>query len=162
MLGSDYRDLNCSAARTLEVIGERWSVLIVRDALLGIRRFDDFQRSLGVSRNVLAARLARLVEFGVLRKVAYSEKPLRHEYRLTDRGKDLLPVVLALVEWGDRHAPTADGPPRTFTHAGCGGTIDKRHLRCEACGADIDGAREVRSAPGPGAGAEPGAIRPAA
>lgn len=158
MLGADYPDQNCSIARTLEVVGERWSMLVVRDAFLGVRRFDDFQRSLGLSRNVLAARLARLVELGVLRKVQYSERPARFEYRLTDRGRDLFPVILALVDWGDRHAPTDAGPPRVFQHAGCGGTVDPRHMRCEACGADIDSARDVTALPGPGAEAAPGSV----
>jgi DNA-binding HxlR family transcriptional regulator len=158
MLGSDYRDQNCSVARTLEVMGERWSMLVLRDAFLGVRRFDDFQRSLGLSRNVLAARLARLVELGVLRKERYSERPQRFEYRLTERGRDLFPVLLALADWGDRHAPTEAGPPRVFVHRGCGGTIDPRHLRCEACGTDVDDPRAMEARPGPGAQAPPGTL----
>lgn len=158
MLGSDYRDQNCSIARTLEVIGERWSVLVLRDAFLGVRRFDDFQRSLGISRNVLTARLARLVELGILQRVQYSERPPRDEYRLTDRGRDLFPVLLALADWGDRHAPTAAGPPKRFEHRGCGGRIDPRHLRCEACGADADDPRMVLAVDGPGAAAPAGSV----
>lgn len=158
MLGIDYPDQNCSIARTLEVIGERWSMLVVRDAFLGVRRFDDFQRSLGLSRNVLASRLARLVELGVLRKQPYSERPLRYEYRLTESGHDLFPVVMALVEWGDKHAPAEGGVPKVFRHRDCGGALDPRHMRCEACGADIDSARQVRSEPGPGARTAPVAV----
>src|SRR3954454_20558053 len=103
MLGRTYDDQVCSVARALEVVGERWTLLIVRDALLGIRRFEDFQRDLGIARNVLTDRLSRLVDLGVLDRVAYSEKPLRHEYRLTEKGLDLWPVVFALGKWGDRH-----------------------------------------------------------
>ncbi|MBO9531915.1 MAG: helix-turn-helix transcriptional regulator [Solirubrobacteraceae bacterium] len=155
MLGSDYDGQNCSIARTLEVVGERWSLLVIRDAFLGVRRFDDFQRSLGLSRNVLAARLTRLVELGVLTKVAYSERPARYEYRLTDRGRDLLPVILTLADWGDRHAPNPAGPPRVFLHRDCGGHVDARHMRCEACGADIDSPRQITAPPGPGAKSAP-------
>lgn len=158
MLGSDYEGLNCSIARTLEVVGERWSLLVIRDAFLGVRRFDEFQSSLGLSRNVLAARLARLVELGVLRKEAYSERPVRYEYRLTERGKDLFPVIMSLVDWGDRHAPTAAGPPRVFLHRDCGGAVDPRHMRCHECGADIDAPRQVTSEYGPGANSAPAPI----
>ncbi len=152
MLGSDYPGQACSVARTLEVIGERWSMLVIRDAFLGVRRFDDFQRSLGLSRNVLAARLARLVELGVLRKERYSERPERFEYRLTERGRDLFPVLLTLAGWGDQHAAPEAGPPRRFLHRDCGGAIDLRHLRCSACGIDIDDPRLVDAPLGPGAG----------
>jgi DNA-binding HxlR family transcriptional regulator len=160
VLGSDYRDQNCSVARTLEVVGERWSLLVLRDALLGVRRFDDFQRSLGISRNVLAARLTRLVELGILRRERYSERPERFEYRLTQRGKDLFPVILAMADWGDRHAPTSAGPPRLFLHRDCGGTVDARHLRCEQCQAEIDHVSELLATPGPGAHAPVGELRP--
>jgi DNA-binding HxlR family transcriptional regulator len=133
VLPHTYDSQVCSAARTLEVVGERWTLLIVRDALLGIRRFEDFQRSLGIARNVLTDRLNRLVEEGVLERRAYSEA--RHEYRLTDSGRDLWPVVHALVTWGDRHhAP--DGPPRRFEHRDCGGEVTDRRT-CARCGAEL-------------------------
>src|SRR3954451_7206267 len=136
MLNRTYENQVCSAARTLETVGERWTLLIVRDALLGVRRFDDFQRSLGIARNVLTDRLGRLVDEGVLERRAYSEKPLRHEYRLTDKGRDLWPVVHALVSWGDRHeAP--EGPPVRFAHRDCGGVVDARRM-CERCGAALE------------------------
>jgi DNA-binding HxlR family transcriptional regulator len=142
-------------ARALEVVGERWTLLIVRDALLGIRRFEDFQRDLGIARNVLTDRLGRLVDVGVLERVAYSEKPPRHEYRLTDKGLDLWPVVHALADWGNQHdAP--NGPPVLFTHRGCGGELDDRR-RCTRCGQDVT-VREAKALPGPGAGEHPGAI----
>src|SRR3954453_4732996 len=107
MLGNSYDDQVCSIARTLELIGERWTILIVRDAFLGVRRFDDFQRSLGIARNVLQNRLERLVEHEILERARYQERPERFEYRLTEKGLDLWPVLVSLISWGDRHA--ADG-----------------------------------------------------
>src|SRR4051812_25620460 len=108
VLHRTYDDQTCSVARALEVVGERWTLLILRDAFLGVRRFDDFQADLGIARNVLTDRLGRLVNAGVLEKRAYSERPPRFEYRLTDKGRDLWPVVHALARWGDKHdAPEA-------------------------------------------------------
>jgi DNA-binding HxlR family transcriptional regulator len=135
VLHRTYEDQNCSIARALEQIGERWTILIVRDAFLGIRRFDDFQRSLGVSRGVLADRLDRLVEGGILERRMYQEHPERHEYRLTDKGRDLWPVTMALVKWGDRYY-AEDGPPRLFLHRGCGGEVTDRRT-CARCGAEL-------------------------
>src|SRR3954463_8086860 len=109
MLGRSYEGQVCSVARTLEIVGERWTLLIVRDAFFGVRRFDDFQRSLGIARNVLQGRLERLVEEGILERVRYQERPERFEYRLTEKGLDLWPVVVSLLAWGDRHA-APDGP----------------------------------------------------
>ena len=148
-LPNDFSDQNCSVARTLEVVGERWSLLVIRDAFLGIRRFDEFQRRLGISRNVLAARLSHLVELGVLQRVQYSERPPRSEYRLTQRGLDLLPVIMAMHDFGDRHAPPPNGPARLFRHRDCGGLIDPRHVRCTACGEDVT-ARTIITEDGPG------------
>jgi DNA-binding HxlR family transcriptional regulator len=147
VLGSDYSGQNCSIARTLEVIGERWTMLIVREAFLGTRRFDEFQRRTGAARNVLQARLERLVDEGVLRRVPYQERPPRYEYRLTRKGTDLLPVLQSLMLWGDRHA-APNGPPIVLEHVGCGGELDDRR-RCLACGADLE-AWEIRAQPGPG------------
>jgi DNA-binding HxlR family transcriptional regulator len=147
VLGADYSGQNCSIARTLELIGERWTILIVREAFLGTRRFDDFQRRVGLARNVLQTRLERLVEEGILRRVLYQERPPRYEYRLTRKGTDLWPVLVALLRWGDRHA-APDGAPIVLEHAGCGGVLDDRR-RCERCGADLE-AWEVRARPGPG------------
>ena len=153
VLHRTYDGQTCSVARALEVVGERWTLLILRDAFLGLRRFEEFQEDLGIARNVLADRLARLVETGVLEKRAYSERPLRHEYRLTDKGRDLWPAVFALARWGDRHdAP--EGPPVIFEHRDCGGRIDD-HRICEACGAPVE-VRDVRMRWGPGAKARPG------
>ena len=147
MLRRDYAGQNCSIAATLELIGERWTLLIIRDAFLGIRRFDDFQARLGIARNVLQARLERLIEQGLLRRVQYHERPPRFEYRLTAKGVELWPVLVALMKWGDKHA-APNGPPRLTLHRGCGGEIDD-HLTCSKCGARVT-AREVEARPGPG------------
>ena len=109
--------IDCSVAQCLEVVGEWWSLLIVRDAFLGVTRFDDFQRRLGISRNMLRQRLTRLVDAGVLEKVPYSEHPPRYDYRLTDKGRDLWPVMTAMRQWGDRHA-APNGPPVALVHKG--------------------------------------------
>lgn len=110
MLKRTYEGQNCSIARALELVGERWTLLIVRDAFLGLRRFDEFQASLGVARNVLTDRLNRLVAEGILERSAYSERPPRSEYRLTAKGSELAVPLLALMQWGDKHL--SDKPPR--------------------------------------------------
>ena len=110
MLKRDYDGQVCSIARTLEIVGERWTLLIVRDAFLGLRRFDQFQESLGIARNVLTDRLNRLVEEGILERVRYSERPERHEYLLTEKGRGLNVALTALRQWGDEYV--ADPPPR--------------------------------------------------
>ena len=110
-LPNDYAGQACSLARTLEVVGERWTLLIVRDAFFGVRRFDDWQARLGVARNVLAARLKALVEQGVMETRLYSEHPPRKDYVLTRKGRDLLPVILTLKAWGDQHVYGAAGRP---------------------------------------------------
>jgi DNA-binding HxlR family transcriptional regulator len=143
-----FSDMHCSVAQCLEVVGEWWSLLIVRDAFLGVTRFDDFQERLGISRNVLNQRLAHLVEAGVLVKVPYSEHPPRHDYRLTDKGRDLWPVLTTMRQWGDRHA-APDGPPLELIHKDCG-AISEARITCSTCGEPI-GARDVRAIPGPGA-----------
>jgi DNA-binding HxlR family transcriptional regulator len=110
MLKRDYEGQNCSIARALEVVGERWTLLIVRDAFLGLSRFEQFQESLGIARNVLTERLNRLVEEGILERVRYSERPERFEYRLTRKGRDLQIALTGLVQWGDKYL--SDKPPR--------------------------------------------------
>jgi DNA-binding HxlR family transcriptional regulator len=149
MLGRDYAGQTCSIARTLEVIGERWTMLIVRDVFLGLRRFDEIQGDLGIARNVLASRLDRLVEAGVVERQPYQDRPTRYEYRLTDKGLDLWPVMAELILWGDRHAPAAGGPPVVYRHRGCGGTLGSGR-RCEVCGTLVE-RREVSVEAGPGA-----------
>lgn len=110
----------CSLARTLSVVGDRWTLLVLRECFLGVRRFDDFEKRLGVTRHVLAERLKKLVEAEVLVKQAYQQRPLREEYRLTAKGRDLYPVVLTLVNWGDKHMSDASGAPIRHRHSGCG------------------------------------------
>jgi DNA-binding HxlR family transcriptional regulator len=149
MLGRTYDDQTCSAARALELVGERWSLLIIRDAIFGgTTRFGDFQRSLGLARNILAARLDRFVEEGIMERRLYSERPPHHAYVLTEKGRELQPVVLALTRWGDRWAAPA-GPPVVFEHAGCGGSLEQQ-LVCSACDETATG-EQVTSRPGPGA-----------
>jgi DNA-binding HxlR family transcriptional regulator len=147
VLGRTYEDQTCSVARSLEVVGERWTMLVLRDAFRGVRRFEDFQRSLGVARNVLTARLGRLVEEGILERRCYCERPVRYEYRLTAKGVELWPVLMHLLQWGDRHYPEEQGVPVLVEHRGCGGSPDE-HLLCGACGAAL-GPRDVVAAPGP-------------
>jgi DNA-binding HxlR family transcriptional regulator len=147
VLRRDYTDQNCSIARALEVVGERWSLLIVRDAFLGVTRFEHFQRRLGIAPNTLTARLRTLSEAGVLERRRYTERPLRYEYVLTARGDELLPVILGLMRWGDSYL-SASGPPAIARHRDCGGALDA-HARCEQCGA-IVGADEVEWHYGPG------------
>lgn len=147
MLRSDYSGQNCSIARTLELVGERWTVLVLREAFLGFRRFGQMQRKLGVARNVLAARLERLVAEGILERVPYSERPPRFEYLLTEKGLDLWPVVVELLRWGDRYA-APDGPPIVLRHKGCGGELGDRRV-CARCGEALT-VRDVLAEPGPG------------
>jgi DNA-binding HxlR family transcriptional regulator len=149
MLGRDYDSQTCSIARALELVGERWTLLIVRNVQLGVRRFDEIQQQLGIARNVLAARLEALTASGVLERHPYGERPVRHEYRLTDKGRDLWPVLVELMQWGDRYAPARGGPPVILRHAGCGGEVGE-HRACTRCGELLEAA-DVRAEPGPGA-----------
>src|SRR5919112_1255319 len=127
MLGRGYDNQVCSIAGTLEVIGERWTLLVLRDVFLGLRRFDEIQGDLGIARNVLQTRLERLGEEGVLERHRYQERPERYEYRLTEKGIDLWPVLMSLMKWGDRHV--YDGaPPVRIEHKGCGGTLDDHRM----------------------------------
>lgn len=139
--------MNCSVAQCLEVVGEWWSMLIVRDAFLGVTRFDQFQARLGIARNILNQRLTRLVDQGVFEKVAYSEHPPRFEYRLTPKGRDLWPVLTAMRQWGDHYA-APDGPPLEVLHKACGEMVQAM-MTCSHCGEPLT-ARDVRAMPGPG------------
>jgi len=127
--------MECSVARTLDAIGDRWSLLIIRDAFYGVRRFDDFQRDLGVARNILTDRLNKLVAKGVLERRQYEERPPRFEYRLTDRGRDLLGVVLVMMRWGDRWTGTGDAPVK-ITHTTCGHEATPV-VACSGCGDEL-------------------------
>jgi DNA-binding HxlR family transcriptional regulator len=148
MLGRTYDDQVCSVARALEVLGERWTLLIVRDAFLGLRRFDDFARSLGVARNVLTDRLGRLVDAGILDRVPYQDRPARYEYQLTAMGRELGVPVIALMHWGDRHLAGPAGPPRLTRHHECGGDVALGFV-CGTCG-DAVAPADVDVLPGPG------------
>ena len=147
MLKREY-DQVCSIARTLEVLGERWTLLVIRDVFNGRRRFDQIQENLGVARNVLTSRLARLVDEGILEKRSYQERPPRHEYFLTDKGLELWPVLISVMDWGDRHLADA-GAPMLIRHKGCDGRVDGRGT-CLACGARLS-ARDAYTEHGPGA-----------
>jgi DNA-binding HxlR family transcriptional regulator len=142
MLPRAYDGQDCSIAGTLGLVGDRWTLLVVREAFLGNRRFEDIQRRLGVARNVLTDRLGRLVDDGLLERVRYSERPERFEYHLTEKGLDLWPVIVALMQWGDRHR--GDGRrPMVLHHRGCEGEVDDRRF-CTACGAAL-GPRDVEA-----------------
>ncbi|WP_406432199.1 helix-turn-helix transcriptional regulator [Streptomyces sp. NBC_00631] len=147
MLGRTYDSQLCSIARTLEIVGERWTLLIIRDAMLGLRRFEEFQDSLGIARNVLTNRLSKLVDDGLLDRVCYQERPARYEYQPTNKAKDLLTAVLSLMHWGDKHAEGPGGPPRITSHAGCGGSV-REQLVCAQCG-QVVGPDAVDLLPGP-------------
>ncbi len=142
-----FAGMHCSVAQCLEVAGEWWTMLIVRDAFLGVTRFDEFQERLGISRNVLNQRLGHLIEHGVLRRSRYSEHPPRYEYRLTAKGRDLWPVLNAMRQWGDKHA-APDGPPLLMIHKSCGNVTDAV-VSCSRCGERLT-PRDVTAAPGPG------------
>jgi DNA-binding HxlR family transcriptional regulator len=133
VLQRDYPDQVCSIARSLEVVGERWTLLILRDAVVGLTRFEEFQESLGIASNVLTNRLKLLCDEAVLDRVSDPERAGRRKYVLTGKGRELAPALIVLMKWGDRHYPTPGGPPRLTLHAGCGGNVGP-DLRCDRCG----------------------------
>jgi DNA-binding HxlR family transcriptional regulator len=139
----------CSVARTVAVIGDRWTLLILRECFLRTRRFDAFQASLGITRHLLAERLKKLVRFGVLRRVPYQDAPKRHEYILTQKGIDLYPIMMAIVHWGDTHMVDERGRPVLHEHQGCGRRFDPVMV-CSECQKPL-APREVHVHPGPGA-----------
>jgi DNA-binding HxlR family transcriptional regulator len=150
VLRRDYPALDdCSVAKALEVIGERWSLLIVRAVMHGNRRFGEIQGSLGIARNVLSARLQRLIDEDILERRAYQESPQRYEYFLTQKGLDLWPALIALLHWGERYSPAPEGPRRLIVHKECGGEVSERGI-CESCGRVLH-ARDAKQMPGPGA-----------
>lgn len=136
-------------ARAISVIGDRWTLLILRDCFLQVRRFEDFQARLGITRPILARRLRKLVEEFVLAKVPYQQRPLRYEYRLTQKGLDLYPIVMAIVHWGDVHMSGKKGRPLLHQHLACGKTFDPVVV-CSECGEALDPKR-VHVHRGPGA-----------
>lgn len=148
MRWDEMRDERCSIARTLSVIGDRWIMLILRDAFLRIRRFEDFQNDLGISRQRLSEGLKKLVEEGVLEKVEYQSSPSRYEYRLTSKGVDLYPVIMAMVNWGDKHMDGGKGAPMIYKHKTCGSYF-RAEIHCSECG-EVVNPRDVRPEIGPG------------
>ena len=147
----DYDTQDCTIAAALSAVGEKWTFMVLREVFNGIRRFDDMQRRTGAPRQVLSDRLGRLVTAGILRKVPYQEagQRARSEYRLTEKGVDLFPVIVALLEWGNTHAVSPEGPVVELTHRDCGAPV---HLQLEcAAGHPVASAREITPVPGPGA-----------
>jgi DNA-binding HxlR family transcriptional regulator len=142
---------NCTLGRAMAILGERWTVVVLREVFLGIRRFDDIRRHAGVPRQVLTNRLATLVEQGLLAKVPYRAEGARtrHEYRLTPMGLELQPILLAITQWGDRHLADPDGPPLTFVHRDCGEPVHVA-VGC-AAGHHVEDPRQVTTRPGTGA-----------
>jgi DNA-binding HxlR family transcriptional regulator len=138
----------CSIARALEVIGDRWTILILRDGFKGIRRFEEIRRDLGIPRAVLAERLAKLVDAGVLARRRYQDHPPRDEYRLTEMGRELSPVLVGLMQWGDRWL-SEKGPPTVLVHSPCGTEVDLS-FHCATCDTDF-GPTQISGRPGPGA-----------
>jgi DNA-binding HxlR family transcriptional regulator len=143
-----FEGQNCSIARSLEVLGERWTLLVMREVLLGRRRFADIKRNTGVAPNILSDRLQTLLDHGLLERRLYEEHPESYEYVPTQRGLDVNPVLIALIQWGDKYA-APNGPPRVFVHTACGHDA-RPELHCSHCGERLEpGAIKVR--PGPGA-----------
>ena len=131
----------CSVARTLDLMGDRWSILVLREAFWGTRRFEVFQRHLSIARNILTDRLNKLVDGGILERRQYNDRPPRFEYRLTEAGKELWPILITLMQWGDRHLPEADADLPTITHTACG-HAEGFTLSCNHCGEQV-GPRDV-------------------
>ena len=149
MLPRTYDEQVCSIARALEVIGDRWTLLIVRDAFLGMKRFQEFEDHLGLPKKVLTERLQRLVDDDVFERRLYQERPERYEYVLTDKGRGLWRVLAQLLMWGDEHYVDEAGPPRILRHRECGGRLDYS-MRCKKCGVEVKDSHDVHIAPGPG------------
>ena len=141
-------DQLCSIAASLQLIGDRWSLLILRDAFRGVRRFDELAADLGIARNLLADRLQKLVDHGILVKQPYQQRPVRYEYRLSAKGIDLSPALVALMHWGDKHV-LGESPPVVLVHDRCGTPLEQT-LTCPQC-AEAVTPRAIKSRPGPGA-----------
>lgn len=151
---TSFADFHCSLARSLEVVGDWWTLLIVRDVAMGVNRFDEIVEDLGISRNLLATRLEDLERNGVVQRRQYHERPPRFEYTLTKVGAELIPILIALNDWGDRWFTPPGGPPVHFEHVTCGHTISPT-VSCSDCG-EVIRARDVLPRPGPGSRSAPG------
>jgi len=142
MRRTSFSEMDCSIAQTLDVVGEWWTLLVLRNAFLGVRRFEDFQRDLGIARNVLTDRLRTLVDAGILERCQYQTQPERFEYRLTEKGIDLYPVLVGLLQWGDKWAPRPGGRHVVLTHKACDHDVAPA-MSCPHCGARVT-ARDMR------------------
>ena len=142
----------CSIAATLDAVGDRWTLLILRNLFRGVRRFERLHRDLGIARNLLTDRLQRLIDNGIVTRVPYQDRPVRHDYRLTPKGASLSPALIALMQWGDQWC-TDQGPPTLLVHNACGSPLEHT-VRCPVCEAPV-GATQIRSRPGPGMPVEP-------
>jgi len=154
MQRTSFGEMACSIARTLDAAGEPWSPLIVRDVFVGITRFDDLQKDLGISRKVLADRLQTLVDQEILERMPYSARPPRYEYRLTRKGLEFCEVVFTMMAWGDRWNAGKAGPPALLRHVSCG-EVSSAVVTCSCCGERLS-ASEVQAEPGPGGRTGPG------
>lgn len=147
MTRTDTSTWPCTIARSVHLLGDGWNLLLIRQACLGTRRFEEFQRELGIGRNILAARLDRLVEEGLLRREEYQQRPTRHEYRLTDKGRDVYPILAAMAAWGERWLTGPEGSPLVLHHIACNHDM-QAVVVCSECDEPLD-VREVRAYPGP-------------
>ena len=154
MQRTSFAKMHCSLARGLDLIGDWWSPLIVRDLYLGLARFDELIENLGISRNLLTRRLKSLVRSGIVERKVYRRKPIRYGYALTEAGRDLVPAILALTAWGDRWARPKEGSPMLFVHQACGHQFQPQ-VTCSACGEVITG-DAVKTLGGPGGAMKPG------
>ncbi|WP_328324313.1 helix-turn-helix transcriptional regulator [Kribbella sp. NBC_00382] len=154
MRNTSFAEMHCSLAQSLEVMGDWWSPLILRDLYLGLDRFDQFVTDLGISRNLLTDRLTTLIEAGLVARTPYQEKPVRYAYSLTEPGRELIPVLIALTAWGDRWATPPAGQPIRFTHTTCGKSTTPT-ICCSECGGQLTTANTTPS-PGPGGRTAPG------
>lgn len=153
MKRTSFDQMACSLAQTLEAVGDWWAPLIVRDVSIGINRFDDLVRDLGISRNLLTERLGHMIEVGILTKHCYQARPERFEYRLTEAGLDLIPIMYALMDWGDKWRPTEAGPPMMTRHT-CGEYV-RPQICCDHCGIPLV-AQDITAVAGPGGRSGPG------
>lgn len=149
MRRASFRDMNCSIAQSLEIVGEWWTLLVLRDAFFGVTRFEDFQERLGIARNILSTRLETLVGAGVLKRVTYDEARGRADYVLTRKGRALWPVLTALREWGDEWVLGRSNAPVEMVHTACG-TRSRAVLHCDECGEPLK-LGELSLVDGPGA-----------
>ncbi len=148
MKRTDTSEWPCTIARAADILGDHWNLLIVRQACLGTRRFDDFQAALGIGRNILTQRLSRLVDEALLTRVEYQQNPVRYEYRLTDKGRDVYPLLAAMAAWGERWRTGPEGTPLVLHHTACDHDMHAVVV-CSECAAPLD-VRQVRAKAGPG------------